>query len=68
MIDYFAPAPSPEEEILRRIKGTYRHHFIGRAIEEDGLEKEGLGSRVTQGWVPSIHFPNRPASKAETCR
>ena len=37
MIDYFAPAPTPEEEALRRIKGTYRQEFIKRAIEEDGL-------------------------------
>ena len=38
MIDYFAPAPTPEEEVLRRIKGTYRREFISRAIAEDGLE------------------------------
>ena len=38
MIDYFAPAPTPEEETLRRIKGTYRREFIARAIDEDGLD------------------------------
>ena len=38
MIDYFAPAPTPEEAVLRRIKGNYRREFVARAIEEDGLE------------------------------
>lgn len=38
MIDYFAPASSPEEEALRRIKGNYRRFFIQRAIREDGFE------------------------------
>ena len=38
MIDYFAPAPTPEEEVLRRIKGTYRRHFVAHAIDQDGLD------------------------------
>lgn len=38
MIDYFAPASSPEEEALRRIKGNYRRLFVQHSIREDGLE------------------------------
>ena len=37
MIDYFIPANTPEEEILRRIKGNYRRLFISQSILEDGL-------------------------------
>ena len=38
MIDYFKPAPSAEESILRRIKGNYRRSFVGAAIKDGGLE------------------------------
>jgi hypothetical protein len=32
MIDYFIPANTPEEEILRRIKGNYRRLFISQSM------------------------------------
>lgn len=38
MIDYFAPADSPEEEALRRIKGNHRRGFVGHSIEQEGLK------------------------------
>lgn len=38
MIDFFKPPATPEEAILRRIKGNHRRFFIYRAIREDGLE------------------------------
>jgi hypothetical protein len=38
MIDYFKPAPSAEENILRRIKGNQRRSFVGAAIKDKGLE------------------------------
>jgi hypothetical protein len=38
MIDYFAPPPSPDEAVLRRIKGNFRRAFVGRSIDEDGLD------------------------------
>ncbi len=38
MIDYFAPAKSPEEEALRRIKGNYRRFFVRQHIQKDGLK------------------------------
>jgi hypothetical protein len=38
MIDYFAPPPSPEESVLRGIKGNFRREFVGRSIHEEGLD------------------------------
>lgn len=38
MIDYFAPPSSPEESVLRGIKGNFRREFVGRAIDEEGLD------------------------------
>ena len=38
MIDYFSPPSSREEEVLRGIKGNFRRTFVGRSIEEDGLD------------------------------
>jgi hypothetical protein len=38
MIDYFAATATPEEAVLRRIKGNYRRSFVQSAIEEDGLD------------------------------
>lgn len=43
MIDCFAPADSPEEETLLRIKGNYRRILIHHAIREDGLESIPFG-------------------------
>ena len=36
-VDYFAPASTPEEAVLRRIKGEFRRSFIAEAIRTDGL-------------------------------
>src|ERR1700686_4339516 len=38
MVDYFKPAPSAEEDLLRRIKGNYRRSFVAAAIKDEGLE------------------------------
>jgi hypothetical protein len=38
MINYFSPAPSPEEEALRKIKDNYRHKFVSEAIQKDGFD------------------------------
>ena len=38
MIEYFKPAPSAEENILRQIKGNYRRSFVAAAIKDDGFE------------------------------
>jgi hypothetical protein len=37
-IDYFAKPKSPEEAIIRRIKGDHRKSFIAEAIKRDGLD------------------------------
>lgn len=35
--DYFAPAPSAEDVVLRRIKGNYRRQMISKSIRDEGL-------------------------------
>lgn len=35
--DYFAPAPSAEDVVLRRIKGNYRCQMISKSIRDEGL-------------------------------
>ena len=36
-IDYFKPAPSREEKILRQIKGNYRRDVVSAAIKQKGV-------------------------------
>jgi hypothetical protein len=38
MIDYFKPAVTAEEEMIRRIKGNYRRQFVSRAIQDEGVD------------------------------
>ena len=38
MIDYFKPAVTTEEEMIRRIKGNYRRHFVSHAIQDEGVD------------------------------
>ncbi len=38
MINYFTPPKSHEESILRGIKGNFRRAFVGRSIEQDGID------------------------------
>src|SRR4051812_30143020 len=38
MINYFKPAATVEEAILRRIKGNYRRLFVSRTMQRQGLE------------------------------
>ena len=38
MIDYFKPAVTAEEEMIRRIKGNYRRQFVSRALEDEGVD------------------------------
>ena len=38
MIDYFKPAATAEEEIIQRIKGNYRRHFVSRAMLDEGVD------------------------------
>ena len=38
MINYFEPAATAEEEIIRRIKGNYRRGFISRAMQDRGTD------------------------------
>jgi len=35
--DYFAPAPSTEDAVLRRIKGNFRRQMISKSIFNEGL-------------------------------
>ncbi len=35
--DYFAPAPSAEDAVLRRIKGNFRRQMISKSILNEGL-------------------------------
>jgi hypothetical protein len=43
-IDYFKPAPNPEEKVLRQIKGNYRREVVSAAIKQKGLDS------VPAGW------------------
>jgi hypothetical protein len=45
MIEYFKPAPTAEETVLRRIKGNYRRSFVAAAIKDEGLES------VPEAWT-----------------
>jgi hypothetical protein len=47
VINYFAPAPTKEEEVLRRILGNFRRGFVGRAIKEGGL------ASIPESWTAS---------------
>lgn len=38
MINYFKATATTEEEILRRIKGNYRRHFVSRTIHDEGMD------------------------------
>ena len=38
MINYFEPAATAEEEIIRRIKGNYRRRFIARVRQSFGAQ------------------------------
>jgi hypothetical protein len=38
MINYFKPAATVEEDIVRRIKGNHRRHFVSRAMEDEGVD------------------------------
>lgn len=54
-MDYFKPAMTVEETILRRIKGNYRRGFVAAAIKDEGLQS------VPEPWTPhdlSEHLKN----------
>jgi hypothetical protein len=61
MIDYFKPAVTAEEEILRRIKGNYRRRFVARGIQDQGADsvpeewKKHDISDVLKGWLGQQH-------------
>jgi hypothetical protein len=38
MANYFKPSATAEEEILRRIKGNYRRHFVSRSMQDEGAD------------------------------
>jgi hypothetical protein len=38
MIDDFLPPSTPEETVLRRIKGNFRRQFVAEAIQSEGLD------------------------------
>ena len=38
LINYFKPAATVEEAILRSIKGNYRRLFVSRAVQKEGVE------------------------------
>lgn len=44
MIDCFKPAATAAEEIVRRIKGNYRRHFVSRAMQDEGVDS------VSEAW------------------
>jgi hypothetical protein len=60
-MNYFAPAPTEEETVLRIIKGNYRRQFVGKSMEEDGVEgvppawKEHNLSEVLRGFLGGQH-------------
>jgi hypothetical protein len=43
-VDYFAHASTPEEAVLRRIKGEFRRSFIAEAIRTDGKPQDKVRS------------------------
>jgi hypothetical protein len=57
MINYFEPAPTAEEEIVRRIKGNYRRRLVSRAMRDQGtnsipdLWKNHEFSEVLKNWL-----------------
>jgi hypothetical protein len=57
MINYFEPAATAEEEIIRRIEGNYRSRFVSRAMQDDGVDsvpgawKQHDISEVLKGWL-----------------
>jgi len=60
-MNYFAPAPTAEESVLRIIKGNYRRQFVGKSMEEDGVDsvppawKEHNLSEVLRGFLGGQH-------------
>lgn len=61
MIDYFEPAPTAEEETIRRIKGNYRRQFVAHSADEDGFDsvppawKEHDVSEVLKNFLQQQH-------------
>jgi hypothetical protein len=57
MINYFEPAVTAEEEIIRRIKGNYRRRFVSRAMRDEGTDsipdlwKNHEFSEVLKNWL-----------------
>ena len=60
-MNYFAPAPTAEESVLRVVKGNYRRQFVRKSMEEDGVEsvppawKEHNLSEVLLGFLGGQH-------------
>ena len=57
MINYFEPAATAEEEIIRHIKGNYRSRFVSRAMRDQGIDsipdlwKNHEFSEVLKNWL-----------------
>ena len=57
MINYFEPAATAEEEIIRHIKGNYRSRFVSRAMRDQGTDsipdlwKNHEFSEVLKNWL-----------------
>ena len=57
VINYFEPAATAEEQIIRRIKGNYRRRFVSRAMQDQGvasvpdLWKNHEFSEVVKNWL-----------------
>ena len=60
-MDYFAPAPTKEEAVLRIIKGNFRRQFVGKSMAEDGVDgvppawKEHHLSEILRGFLGGQH-------------
>jgi hypothetical protein len=60
-MDYFAPAPTEEEAVLRIIKGNFRRQFVGKSMAEDGVDgvppawKEHNLSEILRGFLGGQH-------------
>ena len=57
MINYFEPAATAEEEIIRRIKGNYRRRLVSRVMLDQGTDsipdlwKNHEFSKVLKNWL-----------------
>jgi hypothetical protein len=57
MINYFDPAATAEEEIIRRIKGNYRRRFVSHAMRDQNTDsipdlwKNHEFSEVLKNWL-----------------